>query len=442
MAVTITTQPPEMIAAYSDITMSVSSNMVVSKYKFKYVYDIFVATNASTGFNTYEYVGRVKQTPNPTGYGILDLSRYLQLQLSGYTYNGKMFNFTSAYGFDPEYFGDYNFFGSCKYYVMCGEEYANTLYGNVTLYNGNGTVCSGTTLTGVQTITGTSYNGVNQFEEGYNPNMSEFFITSGRTITTNSPRTLYKEQDENWTFGYFGGYYSGLTTGSNSGFDPQLNYSIYNSSGTLLTGSSITYAQIPITSGSTIQYLNGGININQIVSGYTNSWNKVVINFGLKAGSYPAYTESFTIINKGCPWDKYDPKDVIWLNRYGSWDTFRFYGSKNEDVKIERGTYKRAYGTWSNPSYSYNTYERGTTNIKTDLTVEGEVMSDFIDKDTVNWLEELLTSPSIFFIEDNKIIPINITDNSFKRQVRGNVKLRQVSFKYEKSNQVRTQQQS
>ncbi len=433
MAVTITTQPPEMIAAYSDITMSVSSNMVISKYKFKYVYDIFADS---------QYIGRVKQTPNPTGYGILDLARYLQLQLSGNTYNGKMFNYTLANNLNPESFNNFNTDGYCRYYVMCGEEYANTLYGNVTLYNGDGTVCSGTTLTGVQTIIGTTYNGVNQFEEGYNPNMSEYFITSGRTVTTNSPRTLYKEQDENWTFGFFGGFYSGLTTGSNAGFLPDLNYQIYNSNGTLLTGSTIYSGGPDITSGSTIQMLQGGININQIVSGYTNSWNKLVVNFGLKSGSYPAFTESFTIINKGCPWDKYDPKDVIWLNRYGTWDTFRFYGSKNEEVKIQRGTYERAYGTWSSPTYSYNTYERGTTNIKTDLTVEGEVMSDFIDRDTVNWLEELLTSPSIFFIEDNKIIPINITDSSFKRQVRGNVKLRQVSFKYEKSNQVRTQQQS
>jgi hypothetical protein len=146
-------------------------------------------------------------------------------------------------------------------------------------------------------------------------------------------------------------------------------------------------------------------------------------------------------MNKGCAWDKYDPKDVLFLNRLGSWETFRFYGSKEEVVKITRGTYEVPYGTWSSTNWSYNTADRGTTNIKTDLTVQGQVMSDFLDRDTVNWLEELLTSPQIFLIEGAKLVPINITDTSFKNQLRGNVKLRQVSFSYEKSNQTRTQQQ-
>jgi hypothetical protein len=133
--------------------------------------------------------------------------------------------------------------------------------------------------------------------------------------------------------------------------------------------------------------------------------------------------------------------DIIFLNRYGAWDTFRFYGSKDENVKIQRGTYQRAYGTWASTSWTYDTYERGTSNISTDLNIEGVVMSDFIDIDTVNWLEELLTSPQIYKIESGVLTPINITDSDFKRQIKGNVKLRQVSFKYTYSTQERTQQQ-
>jgi hypothetical protein len=139
----------------------------------------------------------------------------------------------------------------------------------------------------------------------------------------------------------------------------------------------------------------------------------------------------------------------MFLNRLGGWDFFRFFGSKDEDVKIERGTYQRQYGTWSSINFDYNTNERGTSNIKTDLTLQGEIMSDFLEIDTVNWLEELLTSPEVFIVGEQfidntfqyrKLTPISITDSNFKRQVRGNRKLRQVSFKYEYSNQIRTQQ--
>ncbi len=108
---------------------------------------------------------------------------------------------------------------------------------------------------------------------------------------------------------------------------------------------------------------------------------------------------------------------------------------------------QRQYGTWSSINYSYNTNERGTSNIKTDLTLQGEIMSDFLDQDTVNWLEELLTSPEVFIVGEfntggttKKLIPISITDSNFKRQVKGNRKLRQVSFKYEYATQIRTQQ--
>jgi hypothetical protein len=68
-------------------------------------------------------------------------------------------------------------------------------------------------------------------------------------------------------------------------------------------------------------------------------------------------------------------------------------------------------------------------------------MSDFLDRDTVNWLEELLTSPQIYKLEAGVLTPINITDSSFKKQIKGNVKLRQVSFKYVYSAEQRTQQQ-
>lgn len=112
MAVTVTQQPQYIKPAYSDNVLTVSSNQVVSKFKFKYVFDIFAKT-ASSG--TYTYVGRVRQTPNPSGVGMLDLSRYLQLQVSQDLYGGNMYN----YGWEPLLLET----TIAQYYVMCGEEY-------------------------------------------------------------------------------------------------------------------------------------------------------------------------------------------------------------------------------------------------------------------------------------------------------------------------------
>lgn len=416
MAITINQQPQILAPAYNDLVIAVSSNLVVTKYKFKYVFDIF-SYNPATAATSY--VGRVKSTPNPSGAGMLDLSRYLQNQVDIDILGGTPFNTTGTAG-------TYN---NANYYVMCGEEYADTLYGAVSLYNGNGTLATGPTLTGSTTTTGSTFNAVKQFEEGYTWNAAPYTGTTGRYLLTNSPRTLYKETDEYITAAALYGTYSGTSIPISGGTFAQ----VYNAAGTLLT----TYNPNSTNyTSSFIRTLYGGVNISTIVGAYSNSWYRIVFRLG--SGNQ---TEALTIINKGCPWDKYDPKDVIWLNRLGGWDNFRFYGSKDEELKIQRGTYQRAYGTWSSTTYSYNTYERGTSNIKTDLTFEGQVMSDFLDIPTTNWLGELLTSPQVYFIENGALVPINITDSSFKKQVRGNVKLRQVSFKYEKSNIVRTQQQ-
>lgn len=416
MAITITQNVPVLTPAYNDIVITVSSNLVTSKYKFKYVFDIFTLT---AGGVIDTYVGRVKQTPNPSNVAMLDLSRYLE----NVVVTRQLRNGDGTITTGPSLFVGNN----TTYIVYCGEEYSNTATGTVALYNGNGTAVTGSTLTSVTTITGSTWSAVKQFEER-TWDATPFIAATGRRLLTNCPKTIYKDTDEYFIASTLYGTYSGTTFGITGTTYAE----VYDKSNTLLT----TYNPL---SGNTISstiirqaYISN--NISTIVSGYTNTWDKIVIRIG-------GQTESLTIMNKGCAWDKYDPKDVVFFNRLGSWETFRFYGSKEEVVKITRGTYEVPYGSWSSTAWSYNTVERGTTNIKTDLTVEGQVMSDFLDRDTVNWLEELLTSPQVFLLEGNKYVPINIKDTSFKNQLRGNVKLRQVSFSYEKSNQTRTQQQ-
>jgi len=442
--ITINQQPPEITPVYNDIVMTVVSDKIISKFKNKYVFDIFgiQQSNLTTPTGVSVYLGRVKSTPNPAGYGMLDLSRYLQTILEPEMTETPEQNITVVGTNTVTVASGY-------YYVICGEEYSETENGPVTLYNGNGTVSSGTTLTSLVSQTMFMFNGVNQFEEGLDWDATDYFLPTGRTLLTNSPRTLYKETDEFITLGAFSGYYSGSTISPNPGSAPNslpLRATVYNSSGSVIKsfqGLTNTFSQSPTNKSMSMCCAY----IDTIVTPYESSWNKIDVKLGPVSGStsFTGSTETITIYKKECPWKKYDPIDIMFLNRLGSWDFFRFFGSKDEDVKIERGTYQRQYGTWSSINYSYNRNERGTSNIKTDLTLQGEVMSDFLDQDTVNWLEELLTSPEVFIVKNQsesqkQLIPISITDSNFKRQVKGNRKLRQVSFKYEYATQIRTQQ--
>jgi hypothetical protein len=441
--ISIVQQPLEVTPIYNDIVMTVVSDKIITKFKNKYVFDIFGSKQNGTQFpnSVPIYLGRVKSTPNPSGYGMLDLSRYLQTILGpemDETPEENAVNETPVSSIVESTSG--------TYFVICGEEYSETENGPVTLYNGNGTVSSGTTLTSTVSQVMFMFNGVKQFSEGQGFDATDYFKPTGRRLLTNSPRTLYKETDEYISLAAFCGYYSGSTTQAN--YNIPLRASVYNSAGSLIK--TLVGTTGAITSNSVEKSTKMvTTNIETIVSGYTGTWDKIDILLGTLTGSTSGTTETLTVYRKDCPWQKYDPVDVMFLNRLGGWDFFRFFGSKDEDVKIERGTYQRQYGTWPSINFNYNTNERGTSNIKTDLTLQGEVMSDFLDIDTVNWLEELLTSPEVFILGEEytvstsqyrKLIPISITDSNFKRQVRGNRKLRQVSFKYEYSNQIRTQQ--
>jgi hypothetical protein len=283
------------------------------------------------------------------------------------------------------------------------------------------------------------FNGVHQFAQGYGWNSNDWFKSSNRFLLSNQPLTQYREADEFICL-------AGLAGDNTAGYDANVSRigytaTFYFTDGTTTgyTSNTGSYSASPIIG----YYLSGTLQDILDVNSQTKDWIKVELSFSTEY-------EKRTIFKKSCPWQKYNPKDIIFLNRLGSWDTFRFYGSKDEVTKITRGTYEIAYGTWAGSSYSYQPYERGTSNISTELQVDGEMMSDFLDRDMVNWLEELLTSSQVYIVANNEIphlitggvqlLPINITSSDFKKQIKGNVKLRQVSFKYKYSTPTRTQQ--
>lgn len=421
MAITVTQTPQYIKQAYSDNVLTVSSNQVVSQFKFKYVFDLFAKTNEAV---SYTYLGRVRQTPNPSGVGMLDLSRYLQLQLSQDLYSGNTADLNWVPNTLKTTLG--------TYYVMCGEEYSTTLSGSTILYNGNGTASTGTTLSSTTTGVLNVFNGVHQFSEGYNWVNTDYFKATDRFILSNQPLIQYREADEPICIGVLAG-------DNQAGLDANISRLGYTATFYFTDGTSTGYTSNNGSyTASTINgyYMSGTIQDILTANSQTKDWIRVELSMSTEY-------EKRIIYKKVCPWQKYNPKDIIFQNRYGVWDTFRFYGSKDEAVKITRGTYERAYGTWASTTYDYETYERGTSNIATELQVEGEVMSDFLDRDSVNWLEELLTSPQVYLLDEivsNKLLPVNITSSDFKRQIKGNVKLRQVSFKYKYSTPTRTQQ--
>ena len=106
--------------AYNPIMWSISSNQTTQP-NFKYVFDLYV-----NGASTYTY--RLKQNPNPGGYGMIDVSSFMQPYTDVDLYAPETGVYPLMYG------NSANTVASVE--VKVGEEYS--VNGALTIFNGSG----------------------------------------------------------------------------------------------------------------------------------------------------------------------------------------------------------------------------------------------------------------------------------------------------------------
>jgi len=123
---TVAYKPVWIAPAYNPIMWSVLSNKI-SQTDFKYVFDIYQV-------GTTLPVQRIKQRPNPTGYGMIDISTLIQGYLDSSNPNAAMTQGELTIDWDNgKVYADNNLM-SHKYYIKVGEEYS--INGTTILYNG------------------------------------------------------------------------------------------------------------------------------------------------------------------------------------------------------------------------------------------------------------------------------------------------------------------
>jgi len=114
-----------------------------------------------------------------------------------------------------------------------------------------------------------------------------------------------------------------------------------------------------------------------------------------------------------------------WLNPFGGIDHYTFTGSKASQIDVEkRDLYEKA-----------RTYPFTSSDIKTGIVrVDGVknlfAFSDFENSETFEWLREIITSPFVFVVEDDKYIPVVVTNKSMQVETD---ELIQLKLEYRKS---------
>lgn len=159
-----------------------------------------------------------------------------------------------------------------------------------------------------------------------------------------------------------------------------------------------------------------GIEIKQLMTAGGVWGTNANITF-VKAGDDVVIPVNFVCENK------YGQQDVLFLNKYGVYDSFLFNGvfRKNYNVtkeKYEQPIYKQTdlaqawtYGVPITTSYLINSVETMTVN------------TDWISENDVDIVEQMFYSTNILVLDGTEVLSAKISDSAFDRKTRVNEKL-------------------
>jgi hypothetical protein len=418
MAVTIQNTFNDVVALQKPLVLTASSTNT-SEPKFRYVMTLDV--------NGVEVI-KVKQQANSNNYVHFDLYQIIKdyfetKYLDGGTEIHKII--TTVDGDDTALFIELNVY----------EEYATSATTDPTEYPS----------TGNATTSFIAINTTYQFKDGVTPTLAGIYEFNNDTTEiqwlTNMPTRLKTRAGEYQTAAILASDFRGAVSTS-------LRYSItfYEADGTQISTANITRATIGMANFvATKSAVNAGVLYQFIPIGYQNledqSFNTSIrpstqanlayytINIFDNSGDYITKTYRFDIAD--C--SKYTPIQLAWVNALGAWDYYTFELAHTEKLNIQRETFRKPYGNWgAGASYTYSQYESGDTIYKIEADKQYTVNSDWLNDSDFEWLQELLMSKEVQFVNENgNFTPVIITDTDyeFKQDVNNKLNNLQLTFK-------------
>ena len=153
---------------------------------------------------------------------------------------------------------------------------------------------------------------------------------------------------------------------------------------------------------------------------------------------YTAVSEIFKVnVGPICNRSGNPQLQIMWLNRYGHYDYYRFTAGKTEGLDINRQTYKSWNVNWGGSDPSMAQYSRGTTDFQVSMTETHVINTGFINQPDFMFLEELWTSNEVYEItDDGGLRPINVVNADFIRKNKGNREITNLELTYIYSNNI------
>ena len=447
---------------------AVTINPANSKFKIKYIANVYVSKQTSGIINAANRVGVLKVTPNAEGYGIFDLSPLLQNYVSAEYTGGDVHNVndinTSKYNGvqysenTPHTIHQIDRFSTnrnCVKFVAVrfnieaadsatgtvSEQYnSNTIADTILVYNG---VVYDTDILNLSS-TGNF---------GYNINYKGFIMNSSADkFASNAPTTQYLRDNDYLTLPYFSQYNYDFLVGTASATHPsvkQLAIQFYYNGAT--TGSVITNT-VNASNGGHAGYMNdsntkfqfAGVGIgNMKGAGITipTNWDYYTVQASDDTGAAISQVYYFYKQEEDCK--NYETIRLTWLNKFGGWDYYNFTKKSVRTFNTQRKSYTQITGSWNTSRFRPDGHTGGkkyfTNNTKESITLN----TDYITEEEAIWLEELFNSNDVYILQQRStddanegylrkyVKPTTITNSSHTRKTKANDRLIQYTFNIE-----------
>jgi hypothetical protein len=139
------------------------------------------------------------------------------------------------------------------------------------------------------------------------------------------------------------------------------------------------------------------------------------IQFG-KETAFPVYTPSsrvycFYIVDDDC---RFDNVRLGWTNTCGGVDYFNFTKKSELSYNYDRKQYQKVVGQYNAATFSFNTYDRGTTDRYVNTTKGLQINSDWVSVGEFELLQTLCRSNDVFIIgDDATLTPVIVDTQNF-----------------------------
>ena len=373
--VSISQAPAIIVAGQSPIVFSVSASAYASSsFYYTCALQIWTGSVNSSGSGT-QYA--LRKYPNASGYGIFDLSRFVNSSLTNLAYQAT----SSLVYYKPTF--NYNF--------------ENGISGSDNVY---------TTIL-------RAFDGYSIFPQAINSSPTS---TTFWPLMTDGPVSQSIAINDKGWLGVFVGVTTGNTnvayTGSYANGSQTFATKVYSGSINNTT-SSVAWAPMgPAQPEFPLALTNGG---SDLVS-YTIKSAKAGINQTIEC----AY--------------KYTPVRILWKNRYGQFDWMNMWYKNVQDFTTEQRIYQPQLGTWNSSTLTYDAYQTATQRYIVDATQTLTVNTEFLPESYNEILKQLLVTDEVYWMYDqpNTLVkPLTIKTNNLTFKTGVNDKLIQYTFTFD-----------